>query len=101
MLTAAFSLADWDNVSLCNETLLDTVSRFVFAALLKHTGLLGQGCGEGRYCSAISSSIYIHTVTPGFHRMQCVSRWRTPQQSSTIHSFYFEKFSDVLFFLRT
>lgn len=61
MLTAAFSLADWDNVSLCNETLLDTVSRFVFAALLKHTGLLGQGCGEGRYCSAISSSIYIHS----------------------------------------
>ncbi|XP_056876992.1 probable E3 ubiquitin-protein ligase HERC1 isoform X3 [Takifugu flavidus] len=40
---------DWDNASLSNETLLDTVSRFVFAALLKHTGLLGQGCGEGRY----------------------------------------------------
>lgn len=41
--------ADWDNASLSNESLLDTVSRFVFAALLKHTGLLGQGCGEGRY----------------------------------------------------
>ncbi|CAF90789.1 unnamed protein product [Tetraodon nigroviridis] len=40
---------DWDNVSLSNETLLDTVSRFVLAALLKHTGLLAQGCGEGRY----------------------------------------------------
>ncbi|XP_045564463.1 probable E3 ubiquitin-protein ligase HERC1 isoform X7 [Salmo salar] len=40
---------DWDNASLCNETLLDTVSRFVLAALLKHTGLLGQACGEGRY----------------------------------------------------
>lgn len=62
VLTEAFSLADWDNVSLSNETLLDTVSRFVFAALLKHTGLLGQGCGEGRYCSAIASSVHIHTV---------------------------------------
>uniref|UniRef100_A0A668SQ94 HECT-type E3 ubiquitin transferase n=1 Tax=Oreochromis aureus TaxID=47969 RepID=A0A668SQ94_OREAU len=40
---------DWDNASLSNETLLDTVSRFVLAALLKHTGLLGQACGEGRY----------------------------------------------------
>ncbi|XP_029281086.1 probable E3 ubiquitin-protein ligase HERC1 [Cottoperca gobio] len=40
---------DWDNASLCNESLLDTVSRFVLAALLKHTGLLDQGCGEGRY----------------------------------------------------
>lgn len=61
-MTAAFSLADWDNVSLSNETLLDTVSRFVFAALLKHTGLLGQGCGEGRYCSAIASSVHLRTV---------------------------------------
>lgn len=41
-------VADWDNASLSNETLLDTVSRFVLAALLKHTGLLGQACGEGR-----------------------------------------------------
>uniref|UniRef100_A0A8D3C2G8 HECT-type E3 ubiquitin transferase n=1 Tax=Scophthalmus maximus TaxID=52904 RepID=A0A8D3C2G8_SCOMX len=40
---------DWDNASLSNESLLDTVSRFVLAALLKHTGLLGQSCGEGRY----------------------------------------------------
>uniref|UniRef100_A0A3Q3XB61 HECT-type E3 ubiquitin transferase n=1 Tax=Mola mola TaxID=94237 RepID=A0A3Q3XB61_MOLML len=40
---------DWDNSSLSNESLLDTVSQFVLAALLKHTGLLGQGCGEGRY----------------------------------------------------
>ncbi|KAL1007751.1 hypothetical protein UPYG_G00091160 [Umbra pygmaea] len=40
---------DWDNASLSNEALLDTVSRFVLAALLKHTGLLGQACGEGRY----------------------------------------------------
>ncbi|XP_028981614.2 probable E3 ubiquitin-protein ligase HERC1 isoform X4 [Esox lucius] len=40
---------DWDNASLSNETLLDTVSRFVLAALLKHTGLLSQACGEGRY----------------------------------------------------
>ncbi|XP_068597946.1 probable E3 ubiquitin-protein ligase HERC1 [Brachionichthys hirsutus] len=40
---------DWDNASLSNESLLDTVSRFVLAALLKHTGLLGLGCGEGRY----------------------------------------------------
>ncbi|CAL8352432.1 unnamed protein product [Merluccius merluccius] len=40
---------DWDNASLSNESLLDTVSRFVLAALLKHTALLGQACGEGRY----------------------------------------------------
>ncbi|XP_066503891.1 probable E3 ubiquitin-protein ligase HERC1 isoform X4 [Hoplias malabaricus] len=40
---------DWDSASLNNEALLDTVSRFVLAALLKHTGLLGQACGEGRY----------------------------------------------------
>ncbi|XP_076011637.1 putative E3 ubiquitin-protein ligase HERC1 isoform X3 [Genypterus blacodes] len=40
---------DWDNASLSNESLLDTVSRFVLSALLKHTGLLGQACGEGRY----------------------------------------------------
>ncbi|XP_068434962.1 probable E3 ubiquitin-protein ligase HERC1 isoform X7 [Clinocottus analis] len=40
---------DWDNASLSNESLLDTVSRFVLAALLKHTGLLNQACGEGRY----------------------------------------------------
>uniref|UniRef100_A0AAV2LT25 B30.2/SPRY domain-containing protein n=1 Tax=Knipowitschia caucasica TaxID=637954 RepID=A0AAV2LT25_KNICA len=40
---------DWDNASLSNETLLDTVSRFVLAALLKHTGLLTQARGEGRY----------------------------------------------------
>ncbi|XP_061622236.1 probable E3 ubiquitin-protein ligase HERC1 isoform X5 [Phyllopteryx taeniolatus] len=39
---------DWDNASLCNESLLDTVSRFVLAALLKHTGLLKQAHGEGR-----------------------------------------------------
>ncbi|XP_062271365.1 probable E3 ubiquitin-protein ligase HERC1 isoform X2 [Scomber scombrus] len=40
---------DWDNASLSNESLLDTVSRFVLAALLKHTGLQNQACGEGRY----------------------------------------------------
>ncbi|XP_061671695.1 probable E3 ubiquitin-protein ligase HERC1 isoform X2 [Syngnathoides biaculeatus] len=39
---------DMDNASLSNESLLDTVSRFVFAALLKHTGLLKQAHGEGR-----------------------------------------------------
>uniref|UniRef100_A0A3Q2XK51 HECT-type E3 ubiquitin transferase n=1 Tax=Hippocampus comes TaxID=109280 RepID=A0A3Q2XK51_HIPCM len=39
---------DWDNASLSNESLLDTVSRFVLAALLKHTGLLKQAHGEGR-----------------------------------------------------
>ncbi|XP_035991716.1 probable E3 ubiquitin-protein ligase HERC1 isoform X6 [Fundulus heteroclitus] len=38
---------DWDNASLNNESLLDTVSRFVLAALLKHTGLLGPASGEG------------------------------------------------------
>ncbi|KAA0723274.1 putative E3 ubiquitin-protein ligase HERC1 [Triplophysa tibetana] len=40
---------DWDSASLPNEALLDMVSRFVLAVLLKHTGLLGQACGEGRY----------------------------------------------------
>ncbi|XP_047196036.1 probable E3 ubiquitin-protein ligase HERC1 [Hippoglossus stenolepis] len=40
---------DWDNASLSNESLLDTVSRFVLASLLKHTGMLSQACGEGRY----------------------------------------------------
>ncbi|KAM9825931.1 probable E3 ubiquitin-protein ligase HERC1 isoform X4 [Syngnathus typhle] len=39
---------DWDNASLSNESLLDTVSRFVLAALLKHTGLLKQAHGEER-----------------------------------------------------
>lgn len=34
------------------------MSRFVFAALLKHTGLLGQGCGEGRYCSSSKYMFY-------------------------------------------
>lgn len=41
-------VADWDNASLNNESLLDTVSRFVFAALLKHTRLLGPACADGR-----------------------------------------------------
>uniref|UniRef100_A0A8C4TJ25 HECT-type E3 ubiquitin transferase n=1 Tax=Erpetoichthys calabaricus TaxID=27687 RepID=A0A8C4TJ25_ERPCA len=40
---------DWDNATLGNESLLDTVSRFVLAALLKHTGLWNEACGEGRY----------------------------------------------------
>ncbi|KAF4017395.1 hypothetical protein G4228_009189 [Cervus hanglu yarkandensis] len=37
---------DWDSATLSNESLLDTVSRFVLAALLKHTNLLSQACGE-------------------------------------------------------
>ncbi|KAL4641964.1 putative E3 ubiquitin-protein ligase HERC1 isoform X1 [Arapaima gigas] len=47
---------DWDSATLSNESLLDTVSRFVLAALLKHTSLLGQACGEGRYqpCKALA-----------------------------------------------
>ncbi|KAG8576379.1 hypothetical protein GDO81_009838 [Engystomops pustulosus] len=40
---------DWDSASVSNESLLDTVSRFVLAALLKHTGLLAQASGESRY----------------------------------------------------
>ncbi|XP_008933489.1 PREDICTED: probable E3 ubiquitin-protein ligase HERC1, partial [Merops nubicus] len=40
---------DWDTATLSNESLLDTVSRFVLAALLKHTSLLSQACGESRY----------------------------------------------------
>lgn len=56
---------DWDNASLSNETLLDTVSRFVLAALLKHTGLLGQARGEGRYQpSKLLAEVYrsVHKV---------------------------------------
>ncbi|XP_027137274.1 probable E3 ubiquitin-protein ligase HERC1 isoform X2 [Larimichthys crocea] len=53
---------DWDNASLSNESLLDTVSRFVLAALLKHTGLLGQGCGEGRYQPSKSLSEVYRSV---------------------------------------
>lgn len=48
MTLSVCPVADWDNASLNNESLLDTVSRFVLAALLKHTGLLGQAGGEGR-----------------------------------------------------
>ncbi|KAJ7311304.1 hypothetical protein JRQ81_006920 [Phrynocephalus forsythii] len=40
---------DWDSATLSNESLLDTVSRFVLAALLKHTLLLSQASGESRY----------------------------------------------------
>nr|XP_033775643.1 probable E3 ubiquitin-protein ligase HERC1 isoform X2 [Geotrypetes seraphini] len=40
---------DWDSAAVNNESLLDTVSRFVLAALLKHTNLLSQACGESRY----------------------------------------------------
>ncbi|XP_063305478.1 probable E3 ubiquitin-protein ligase HERC1 isoform X3 [Pelobates fuscus] len=40
---------DWDSATISNESLLDTVSRFVLAALLKHTDLLSQACGESRY----------------------------------------------------
>ncbi|XP_037767220.1 probable E3 ubiquitin-protein ligase HERC1 isoform X1 [Chelonia mydas] len=40
---------DWDSATLSNESLLDTVSRFVLSALLKHTNLLSQACGESRY----------------------------------------------------
>uniref|UniRef100_A0A3Q2L5Y8 HECT-type E3 ubiquitin transferase n=1 Tax=Equus caballus TaxID=9796 RepID=A0A3Q2L5Y8_HORSE len=40
---------DWDSATISNESLLDTVSRFVLAALLKHTNLLSQACGESRY----------------------------------------------------
>ncbi|MBZ3889111.1 putative E3 ubiquitin-protein ligase HERC1 [Sciurus carolinensis] len=42
---------DWDSATLSNESLLDTVSRFVLAALLKHTNLLSQACGESRQIS--------------------------------------------------
>ncbi|XP_005987770.1 probable E3 ubiquitin-protein ligase HERC1 isoform X3 [Latimeria chalumnae] len=47
---------DWDSATLNSESLLDTVSRFVLAALLKHTGLLNQACGESRYqpCKALA-----------------------------------------------
>lgn len=47
---------DWDNATLSSESLLDTVSRFVLAAMLKHTGLLSQARGEGRYqpCKALA-----------------------------------------------
>ncbi|ERE75743.1 putative E3 ubiquitin-protein ligase HERC1-like protein [Cricetulus griseus] len=47
---------DWDSATLSNESLLDTVSRFVLAALLKHTNLLSQACGESRQIPTWSSS---------------------------------------------
>ncbi|KAE8617139.1 hypothetical protein XENTR_v10008991 [Xenopus tropicalis] len=40
---------DWDSATVSNESLLDTVSRFVLAALLKHTGLLSQATVDSRY----------------------------------------------------
>ncbi|XP_062869323.1 probable E3 ubiquitin-protein ligase HERC1 isoform X2 [Trichomycterus rosablanca] len=40
---------DWDSASFTNEALLDIVSRFVLATLLKHTELLAQACEEDRY----------------------------------------------------
>ncbi|XP_053720543.1 probable E3 ubiquitin-protein ligase HERC1 isoform X1 [Synchiropus splendidus] len=40
---------DWDSSGLGSEVLLDTVSRFVLAALLKHTGLLSEATREGKY----------------------------------------------------
>lgn len=48
MLTPSFSVPDWDSAAISNESLLDTVSRFVLAALLKHTGLVSQASGESR-----------------------------------------------------
>uniref|UniRef100_A0A452S9S6 HECT-type E3 ubiquitin transferase n=1 Tax=Ursus americanus TaxID=9643 RepID=A0A452S9S6_URSAM len=48
-INASFLFSDWDSATLSNESLLDTVSRFVLAALLKHTNLLSQACGESRY----------------------------------------------------
>lgn len=45
---SALLCLDWDSAMLSNEALLDTVSRFVLATLLKHTGLLGYACGGGR-----------------------------------------------------
>nr|XP_023419022.1 probable E3 ubiquitin-protein ligase HERC1 [Cavia porcellus] len=39
----------WGSATLSNESLLDTVPRFVLATLLKHTNLLSQACGESRY----------------------------------------------------
>ncbi|XP_028298817.1 probable E3 ubiquitin-protein ligase HERC1 isoform X3 [Gouania willdenowi] len=53
---------DWDNASLSNESLLDTVSRFVLATLLKHTGLLGVACSEGRYQPSKSLSEVYRSV---------------------------------------
>lgn len=50
---------DWDSATLSSESLLDTVSRFVLAALLKHTNLLSQASGESRQVSQADSVVFI------------------------------------------
>lgn len=50
---------DWDSATLSSESLLDTVSRFVLAALFKHTNLLSQASGESRQVSQTYSDIFI------------------------------------------
>ncbi|XP_024118845.1 probable E3 ubiquitin-protein ligase HERC1 isoform X2 [Oryzias melastigma] len=65
---------DWDNASLSNESLLDTVSRFALAALLKHTGLLGQACSEGRYQpSKCLTEVYRSVYKVRNHLLACKS----------------------------
>ncbi|KAG8144816.1 hypothetical protein E2320_013235 [Naja naja] len=49
---------DWDSATLSSESLLDTVSRFVLAALLKHTNLLSQASGERKALVEIYRCVY-------------------------------------------
>ncbi|MXQ86267.1 hypothetical protein E5288_WYG006562 [Bos mutus] len=59
---------DWDSATLSNESLLDTVSRFVLAALLKHTNLLSQACGESRQISENQDSADVDPQEHSFTR---------------------------------
>uniref|UniRef100_A0A8C4Q7E9 HECT and RLD domain containing E3 ubiquitin protein ligase family member 1 n=1 Tax=Eptatretus burgeri TaxID=7764 RepID=A0A8C4Q7E9_EPTBU len=50
---------DWDSCNLKKEPLLDTVSRFVLAALLKHSGLLMEACKDGFQPSRKLAEVYL------------------------------------------
>lgn len=45
---ATMFFADWDTCEI-EDVLLDRVSRFVLAVLLKHTGLSSKVCAQPRY----------------------------------------------------
>ncbi len=51
-------VADWDTSELAEEKLLDTVSRFLLAALIKHGGLVHL-LHQPRYCTESHIHVYI------------------------------------------
>ena len=58
---------DWDTCEVTTDPLLDTTSRFLLAALIKHCGLAPSVCGRSRWvhliirtsCFALPNFIYI------------------------------------------